>query len=436
MKMHFRSTLLVAFFPLLATAQTVLYNGGTSITAATGSVIYVDGHVTNSSNGAIHNSGDIYLTGDWSNDAASGCLDPTTGTVWLQGSAQVIKGLQSTTFNNLNCENGGVKTLNISTYVGGTSGVLQLKSSPFVLNSKTLYVTNPAASAVTRTSGYMVSETDPTLGYGTVQWNLGTSTGTYTFPFGTATGGYIPFIYGITTAGIQSGAGSIAVATYPTDVTASPNNRPLPSTVTNLTDLTSNTEAGPVCADRYWPVTAYNYSSEPVADVTFTYEESEWDNTGGSTNNIVEDSLRAWKWSTGQWQFPTLGSVNTTSNAVYVPNLNSVSGPWTLLGDEPIPPPPPPPCGDFYLPTAFSPDGNGKNDHFKPRSICIKELDFRVYNRWGNLVYASTSPSDIGWDGSDPLGKNGSGEVYAYQLKATMNDGTLIEKNGTVTLLK
>jgi gliding motility-associated-like protein len=427
---------LLSLCPCFLMAQTVLYNGGTDIFADAGAIIYVNGEIVNDVNGNIHNKGDIYLTHDWTNKAAAGCLDPTTGTVWLYGNTQIIKGTQSTTFNNLNCENGGTKTLNIDTYVGGTTGVLKLKTSPFVLSTNTLFMTNPSSGGITRTSGYIVSETDPTAGYGTVQWNLGVSTGSYVYPFGTTTGGYIPFIYNITSAGVQSGVGNIAVATYPTNVSASPNNRPLPSTVTNLTDLSNSTEAGPVCADRFWPVTASNYNTQPTADVTFTYEDGEWDNSGGSTNNIVEDSLRAWKWSGGQWQFPTLGSCNTSSNTVYVPNLNSVSFPWTLLGDEPIPPPPPPPCGDFYLPNAFSPNGNGKNDYFKPRSICIKTLDFRIYNRWGNLVYASDNPSAIGWDGTTPKGMESSGEVYAYEVKATLNDGTLIDKKGTVTLLK
>ncbi len=422
-------------FSLCSSGQTVLFNGGTDITVETGAIVYVNGDITNSSAGSIHNKGDIYLTRDWTNDAASGCLDPTTGTVWLYGTAQTIKGTQSTTFNNVNCENGGTKTLNISTYVGGNTGVLQLKSSPFVLTSNTLFMTNPASGGITRTSGYIVSETDPTAGYGTLDWKIGNSTGNYVYPFGTTGGSYIPFVYTITTAGVQSTTGKIAVATYPTNVTASPNNRPLPSGVTNLTDLSTSTEAGPVCADRYWPITAFNYMTQPTANVTFTYQDAEWNTSGGSTNTIVEDSLRAWNWSGGQWQLPSVGSVNTTANTVNVTGVTSISFPWTLLGDEPLPPPPPVPCGDFFLPNAFSPNGDLKNDVFKPRNNCIKDISIKIYNRWGNLVFETTDITK-GWDGSTPKGKDGNEGVYAYEVKATLNDGTIKDLKGTVTLMK
>lgn len=427
---------IIAMIPFYMSAQTVLYNGGTNITADVGSIIYVDGDVNNSANGAIHNQGDIYLTGDWTNDAASGCLDPNTGTVILDGALQTIMGTQTTTFNNLDCQNGSIKTLNISTIVGGTSGVLSLNSSAFNLNSNTLIVTNPSSAAVTRTSGYIISETDPSPGYGIVQWNLGNSTGNYVYPFGTVGAGYIPFIYNITTAGAQSTSGNIAVATYPTSVTASPNNRPLPNGVTNLTDPSDGSEAGPVCNDRYWPVLANNYNTQPTADVTFTYEDAEWDVSGGSTNTIVEDSLRAWMWNGNQWQLPTLGNCNTSANTVFVSGWGAISAPWTLRGDEPIPPPPPPPCGDFFVPNAFSPNSDTKNDKFPwttPRN-CIADFSIKIYNRWGNLVFESTNPTIV-WDGSTPKGKNGNEGVYAYEVKATFN-GTAIDQKGTVTLMK
>ncbi|MBI4929939.1 MAG: gliding motility-associated C-terminal domain-containing protein [Bacteroidetes bacterium] len=485
-------------------AQTFLYNGGTDITADIGSIIYVDGNVVNNTSGFIHNKGDIYLTGDWTNNEASGCLDPTTGTVWLYGNSQTIQGTQPTTFNNLNCENGGTKTLNVTTtYVGGNTGVLQLKNSPFDLNSKTLIVTNPASAAIAPPiSGYIISETDFTAGYGIVQWNLGISTGNYVYPFGTTGGGYIPFIYNITTAGVQSTSGNISVATYPTNVTANPNNRPLPNGVTNLTNPFSGAEAAPVCADRYWPVLANNYSIQPTADVTFTYEDAEWDISGGSTNTIIEDSLRAWMWNGTQWQLPALGTDNISANTVFVSGLDSISASWTLKGYPPcavlatittatttitlgstvqitasgggnylwntgettasisVSPTSTTvycvtttdasggcadsacisikvelPCGDFFLPNAFSPNGDGKNDLFKPRNICIKDIDFKIYNRWGNLVFETTDIT-IGWDGSTPKGKNGNEGVYAYEITGHFNDGTLIDKKGTVTLMK
>jgi gliding motility-associated-like protein len=88
------------------------------------------------------------------------------------------------------------------------------------------------------------------------------------------------------------------------------------------------------------------------------------------------------------------------------------------------------------LPTAFSPNGDGKNEYFKPRNNCIASLDFRIYNRWGNPVYISTSPLDPGWDGSTPKGKDSSDGVYVYILQATLSDGSHFDRKGTVTLVR
>jgi gliding motility-associated-like protein len=433
--------LLIAYC-LLPTAycfsQTVLYNGGTTITNDVNSVIYVDGNITNDVGGTIHNTGDIYLTKNWTNNEPSGCLDPTTGTVILDGaSTQTITGTSSTTFNNLDCRNGSKKVLDILTYVGGTTGVLMLKSSPFDLNTNTLTVTNPLPAAITRTTGYILSETaDPPSGpgYGIVVWYIG-NTGpgnTYTYPFGTISGSYIPFDFKIKTAGVQSGTGYMALATYPTAVSATPNNRPLPSGVSNLIDQSTNLEAAPLCADRYWITDASVYTTKPTADITFTYTDADWNTTGGSTNTIWEDSLRAWRWNGAQWLNPGVGTDVPSTNKVTATSIN-LFGPWTLKGVEP---PPPPPCGEFFLPNAFSPNGDGKNEFFRPRNNCIASLDFRIYNRWGNPVYISTSPTDPGWDGSTPKGKDGNDGVYIYTLSATLSDGTHFDKKGTVTLVK
>ena len=423
-------------------AQTTLYNGGAIITNDVNSIIYVDGNITNAIGGLIHNKGDIYLTKDWTNQEPSGCLDPTTGTVILDGAAtQTITGTESTRFNNLDCRKGSKKILDVLThitYVGGTTGVLMLKSSPFDLNANTLEVTNPLPAAITRTSGYIISETADSPsgpGYGKIEWQIGNNGPgkNYTFPFGTKSGAYIPFDFNLKIAGNQSSTGAMAVSTYPTNVTATPNNRPLPTGVSNLIDASkNNVEAAPVCTDRFWITTASNYISKPNADIIFTYADVDWNTSGGSTNKIWEDSLRAWRWSGAQWLNPALGTDNPGMNKVTVPAVNIFSQ-WTLKGVEP---PPPPPCGEFFLPNAFSPNADGHNDYFKPRNNCIASLDFRIYNRWGNPVYISTSPLDPGWDGSTFKSKEGNEGVYIYILSATLSDGTHFDKKGTVTLLK
>ncbi len=86
------------------------------------------------------------------------------------------------------------------------------------------------------------------------------------------------------------------------------------------------------------------------------------------------------------------------------------------------------------MPNAFTP-GTGVNNTFK---IILKGQAtlnyYRVFNRWGNMVFETTNISD-GWDGSykgqqQPLG------VYVYEVQAVGSNGHTFTKRGNVTLLR
>ncbi len=60
--------------------------------------------------------------------------------------------------------------------------------------------------------------------------------------------------------------------------------------------------------------------------------------------------------------------------------------------------------GDFFMPDGFSPNGDGINDKLVVRSINPGErMELKVYNRWGNLVYASNDYLND-WDGTSNQG--------------------------------
>lgn len=419
------------FTPVLSYSQTNFYNGGTDITVYPNTILYVDGHVSNNIQGFIHNQGEIYLTGDWTNNEPLGCLDPTTGTVFLYGTSQNILGTQTTTFNNLDLQGLGKKTLNINTIVGGNSGILSLNSNPLDLKSNSVIVTNPASAAITRTSGFIISETDPSLGYGKIQWDIGNNSGNYTYPFGTDSGTYIPFLYDITSAGTQTAVGNVSVATYPTSFVSNPNNRPLPAGVTDLNDANGN-ESDITCADRFWLVEAVNYSANPFADITFTYRDEEWDAVGGSINDILEDSLKGWMWNGSQWQNPTgTSTINTIGNTVKVTGVNR-SAPWTLYAGEILPFV----CGKLTTPNAFSPNNDGHSDLFilQGWENCITSFYFVIFDRWGEKVF-ETENIDEGWDGSFK-GKPLDPAVFVYYIKAKDLKGEKVLKKGNISLIR
>lgn len=90
---------------------------------------------------------------------------------------------------------------------------------------------------------------------------------------------------------------------------------------------------------------------------------------------------------------------------------------------------------DIFIPTAFTPNGDGKNDVLKPLPVGIKTFKyFRVYNRWGQMVY-STSAIGSGWDGTFN-GKEQATGTYVFMAQATDYLGKQISKKGTIVLIR
>ena len=93
-------------------------------------------------------------------------------------------------------------------------------------------------------------------------------------------------------------------------------------------------------------------------------------------------------------------------------------------------------CGDpfVYIPNAFSPNKDGDNDILYVRGILIDKMIFRIFDRWGEMVFESTNPAN-GWDGSFK-GKFCDPDVFDYYLDVTCIDGQKNLIKGNITLLK
>jgi gliding motility-associated-like protein len=89
----------------------------------------------------------------------------------------------------------------------------------------------------------------------------------------------------------------------------------------------------------------------------------------------------------------------------------------------------------LFMPTAFTPNSDGKNDLFRPTFIGPSaKYDFKIYNRWGQLVYASKLPG-AGWDGT----LNGipqKGDVYVFYITAEGGCNGKFEQKGTFVLIR
>ena len=90
---------------------------------------------------------------------------------------------------------------------------------------------------------------------------------------------------------------------------------------------------------------------------------------------------------------------------------------------------------DIYVPTAFTPNGDGRNDLFLPVPVGIKAYKyFNVYNRWGQLVFTTTNMY-TGWDGK-LIGKEQNTGTFVWMIQGITKDNKTITKKGTVTLVR
>lgn len=173
--------------------------------------------------------------------------------------------------------------------------------------------------------------------------------------------------------------------------------------------------------------------------------------------NLINDngnSIVAYNWNPS-----TIDTSNSISNPSFFPNENitvfvevledingtvcSVFDTLTIdVSQEKI----------SFIPTAFSPNSSGANNYFEMNVLGAENLDVKIFNRWGELVFANANqgngPSDVNdlslMDGTNPRGAwNGKykGEdvptgAYAYTVEVTYFDGSKEVLSGSVTIIR
>lgn len=147
--------------------------------------------------------------------------------------------------------------------------------------------------------------------------------------------------------------------------------------------------------------------SNPDSDWTFV-----WNN--GETGPVIVDTI-----------------MNDTTYTVTVTDENGCTEEYSILITPQIPN-----CdeNDVFLPNAFSPNNDGVNDEFKVRSNYIKQIDFVIYNRWGEEIFR-TNDKNVGWDGIYN-GEELAPDVYTFALNVVCSNGVDYQKIGSVTLIR
>ncbi|BDD01045.1 Ig-like domain-containing protein [Persicobacter psychrovividus] len=88
--------------------------------------------------------------------------------------------------------------------------------------------------------------------------------------------------------------------------------------------------------------------------------------------------------------------------------------------------------GGLFVPTVFTPNGDGSNDVFRLRGRGVAEIHLRVYNARGVIVFETTDvgqATEIGWDGKYQGTEQPQGN-YVWQVSGKLSDGSPIELDG------
>ncbi|MBL4577518.1 MAG: hypothetical protein JKX74_03540, partial [Flavobacteriales bacterium] len=240
---------------------------------------------------------------------------PGLTTVSMEGSvAQQIGGTTASTFYNLTIKNTAAAGTGVTQNLPVTvSNVFALTDGEFILNSNTATVTSAATTAITRTDGYVVSETDVATNNSILQWNIGSTTGDHIFPFGTAAGDYIP----VTFNNQGNTSGDVSISTRPT---AADDNLPWTTGVTDMGGTGTNITSA---ADRWWEISCVTNPVVGGADVTFSYVGAENATTTGATDTRAVQHWTGSFWNDGKGG--ANGTETTSGNAGVTTGIGAVA---------------------------------------------------------------------------------------------------------------
>ena len=167
--------------------------------------------------------------------------------------------------------------------------------------------------------------------------------------------------------------------------------------------------------------------NQALAEEPFCFEEDD----RGIAIDAGGNPAYTYLWSTGE----TTSNINVDIEGTYIVNISvgncEITDNITFKAYCP---------STIFVPNAFTPDGNGINDSFNAQGYNLEDYEMYIYNRWGQLVYKSTSMF-IDWDGTF-MGNECQIDVYVwkiyYSVESTDGSGQRIkeQKVGRVSLMR
>jgi len=148
----------------------------------------------------------------------------------------------------------------------------------------------------------------------------------------------------------------------------------------------------------------------------------------GNRVSINVPNYKNYLWSNGT----TGNSISISSIGIYqlsVTDFNGCSGKDTLSVQKN------PNCIPFAIPSAFTPDGNGINDFFKPLiNQDLVDYHFVIFNRYGQKIFETTDLSS-GWNGKYK-GELQPGDAYVYWVQFKNTQAAIVEYRGSFILIR
>jgi gliding motility-associated-like protein len=188
------------------------------------------------------------------------------------------------------------------------------------------------------------------------------------------------------------------------------------------------------CSNTY--TTVLEVYPNPTVDFGTSSGGPTWVNGTMQFNDLTKNAtVKSWEWSFGNggenstqqnpsYTYQDSGRYEVTLNVISDKGCKGSFKKLIVVEDE----------VGFYVPNAFTPNGDGNNDLFMPVATNINKYEMLIFNRGGQLIY-QTSDSRKGWDGT-VKGKLADDNVFVYKITYLDKTGKAKTLTGNLTLIR
>lgn len=175
----------------------------------------------------------------------------------------------------------------------------------------------------------------------------------------------------------------------------------------------------------------------PAAHAQFSYNPNELDdnnNLATFTNESTNEN--SWLWKFGEEgvstdENPLHSFINKGDHCVTLKVNNAYNCSDSITKKLYVSP-----TSNYYVPNAFTPNGDGVNDVFYVRGYNISDFELFIFNRWGELIFVSND-INLGWNGKKHNNlQEAQIDTYVYKVFLTDILGKKHESTGLVSLIK